>query len=264
MRLRIALFVLAGITLAGGPARAGASRTYEDPRFNACFGQNRAEISEDALAEIYAAALKDPHTHMKTPEVHCLHRAYLLMTELYKKGYKARLLHVKTATTLIGLVNFNSSTPNSFVDYRGKHWVVSVNVVGNNGKTKREILDPQFMNSPLAYADYFGKTVGRSCHPGKALGPGDCTYEEIRPDSFALRKLEAWYDFKADPATQLNGCTWPLEAKIREKVEEINRWTETTAKPIPPGILALKDPEKMLKALVRATEQRTPAGIGAF
>src|ERR1700746_1089321 len=64
----------------------GISQQISKPLFQSCYSANRAEIPASVLAKLYKTAREDPLTHMKTPEIHCLHRAYLLMAYLYRKG----------------------------------------------------------------------------------------------------------------------------------------------------------------------------------
>ena len=228
-----------------------ATNGLDGSLFQACFGENRGAIPSDVVTQLFNDARQDPFTHMKTPEIYCLHRAYVLLGEIFQKGYQARIVHIEASPTLIGLTNFNAASPTHSVDYQGKHWVVAVNVKGPDGRITPEILDPQFMQNPASFDEYFRLTTGQSCHTGSLRGKWDCNYEEITPTSFFISQLDGWFGF-ADVKTAglAQGCSWPLMDKVRKEIDAINRRVKTTLIPIPPEVLSLKDPDRIRTALI--------------
>jgi hypothetical protein len=200
----------------------------EKLRFQSCYPSLQPSITEKELATLFTAWKRDPLLRMRSPEVHCLHRATVLAQKLTELGYKARFLHIKASPVLIGMNRDAQGQPASYEEYHGEHWVISVDVAGADGKVVPKILDPQFRESPADYSDYFIHSTGQECKTDPATYWA-CDFATQEITSFATQPFSAAQPKLTDSA----GCQWPLAKLAAQEIDAVNQAKYSGSIPIP-------------------------------
>jgi len=202
--------------------------------YKTCNKDKKKTIKKEKLNQLFQDWVKSPIYRMRSPEINCHDRAYLLSEELSKLGYQAELIEIRSPS-IVGIVKDKTNQPVSYYDYGGMHpilldtnaphFAVKIKVKTLYG-SKEFILDPQFSDYPIPNKKYFKSITGNNCKNSNTNSTWECTYTTYPPNWLTSNNELPDKDI----------CNWIKKEEKLERILYINSSGINTSIPLPKDI----------------------------
>lgn len=209
------------------------AKKCQDSRFQNCFPNLLSTISLPKLNNLFTKWINDYRFRYPTGGGACGVRAQNLAHELALKGYKAEVVRIGIAPTLIAMeYDKEKSLNGNFYDYKGSHSLIQIMVKQENGTEEPYLLDPQFMNAPVPKSEYFIKTIGQECHKvDNPYNPPDKSYlncyYSVSPQNSNDSEISAYKVLQ----TPSMACGWHFDPSAKEDFANFTKGSVTQANP---------------------------------